>query len=258
MTAALARQPFSCKIALLAAALLSTAGCAGNGGSPFSRSDEQASSFNAQLGANYMRSGNLKRADEKLRKALEQNPDNADAHATFALLSMRLDKPERARDHFDQALDLRPDDPELQNNYGTFLCAQGEYEAGIEQFVKAAENRLYGTPAYAYANAGLCARDAGKPDQARRYLRQALEINPKLSSVLIERSSLEFEQGRPREARKFLERYNEVAAPTAASLWLGVRIERALGNRSAAREYGVQLLRNFRDSREAERFLETR
>ena len=258
MTPAPAHQSFAGKIALLAVALLSVAGCAGNDETPFKRSDEQASSFNAQLGANYMRSGDLERADEKLRKALEQDPRNADAHATYALLSMRLDEPERARDHFETALDLRSDDPDLQNNYGTFLCAQGDYEEGIEQFVQAAENRLYRTPAYAYANAGLCARDAGEPDAARRYFRQALEIDPRLSSVLLERADLELEQGQPGRAKEFHDRYNEVAEPTAASLWLGVRIERALGNPSAARAHGVKLLRNFRDSREAERFLETR
>ena len=219
---------------------------------------EKAAQINAQLGANYLNQGDLQRANEKLQKALRQDSGNADAHATFALLQMRLDKPDKANDHFERALDLDPDNPGLQNNYGTFLCGEGKYEAGIEQFLRAADNQLYGTPEYAYANAGRCARDAGRIDEADEYLRQALEENPRLPSALFDLASLELERGKPRQAQSHLQRYHEIAVPAAQTLWLGVRIERALGNAERARSHGMKLLRGFPDSVEADRFLETR
>lgn len=218
----------------------------------------KAAQLNAQLGANYLQQGNLTQANEKLTKALRQDDENVDAHATFALLQMELGKPDKARHHFRKALDLAPDDPQLHNNYGTFLCNQGDYEDGIGQFLRAAENRLYTTPEYAYANAGMCARDAGRPNDARRYLRKALEIEPRMPSALRELAVLEYDRDRPATARTYLSRYHEAFEPSAQTLLLATRLERRLGNEEQARAFGRKLLRNFPDSAEAERFLEER
>lgn len=234
------------------------AGCASQSEPRYQSSPKEASRVNAQLGANYLQQGQLQRADSKLRKALDQDSENVDAHTAFALLNMQLDKPDKARRHFEKALDLDPDSPQIQNNYGTFLCDENEHEKGIEQFLKAAENRLYDTPAYAWSNAGRCARRADRDDEARGYFRQALELNPRLPSALLESSELALEAGQPDQAAEYFSRYNEVAESGPETLWLGVRIERALGDREAAKEYGVQLLRRFRDSEEAQQFLETR
>jgi len=244
-------------LSLLLAALSLTAGCATTAG-PSEESRKKAAQINANLGANYLRQGSLDLANEKLQKALRQDDENVDAHATYALLQMELGKPAEARRHFREALSLSPDDPELHNNYGTFLCNQEDYEVGIEQFLRAAENRLYNTPEYAYANAGVCAVDAGRPQEARQYLRQALEMEPRLPSALRELAQLEFRSGRTAEARSYLERYHARVKPNADTLLLATRVERRLGNHDRANEYGRKLLRNFPDSEEAQRFLEER
>lgn len=237
--------------------LLLAGGCAATGG-PSEQERRKAAQINARLGANYLRQGSLELANEKLRKALRQDDENVDAHATYALLQMELGKPEVARDHFREALSLAPEDPELHNNYGTFLCNQADHDAGIEHLLRAAEDRLYGTPEFAWANAGACAVDAGRPADARRFLRRALEIEPRLPSALRELAELEFRSGRATEARKYLERYHGIVKPSARSLLLASRVERRLGNTDMAREYGLRLLRNFPDSEAAQRFLEER
>lgn len=242
-------------IVLLLMTVLTTA-CATSGSDRSSM--QKAAQLNAQLGANYLQQGSLELANEKLTKALRQDDDNVDAHATYALLLMELDKPGEARRHFREALDLAPDNPDIHNNFGTFLCEQGDYKQGIEHFLEAAENRLYNTPEYAYANAGACARDAGRTDEARRYLRQALELNPQMPSPLRELTELEFDRGQPESAQAYLERYHETYEPSARTLLLATRIERRLGNQERSREFGRSLLRNFPDSEEAERFLEER
>ncbi len=238
--------------------LLMVAGCASSNEPRYQSSPKKASRVNAELGANYLQAGQLERANAKLEKALAQDSENVDAHTAFALLNMRLGKPQRARRHFETALDLEPDSPQIHNNYGTFLCDEGEHDEGIEQFLKAAENRLYDTPAYAYANAGRCALAADRDDSARGYFRQALELNPRLPTALIESAELALDAGQPDQAADYFSRYSEVAQQGPGTLWLGVRIERALGDREGAKEYGVQLLRRFRDSEEAQKFLDTR
>jgi type IV pilus assembly protein PilF len=79
-----------------------------------------------------------------------------------------------------------------------------------------------------------------------------------LPTALLESSELALEAGRPEQAADYFSRYSEVAEQGPETLWLGVRIERALGDREGEKEYGVQLLRRFRDSEEAQRFLDTR
>ena len=244
---------------VLLAGALALAGCTTTSSDRVSQPQlKKASEINAKLGGEYMQQGQLKTAKEKLDKALKENSDNADAHSTYALLMMRLDRPDEAREHFERALDLDSSNPSLHNNYGTFLCQQGDYDAGIKQFLSAAKNKLYETPAYAYSNAGQCARDAGRPDEARKYLRQALAHDHRMASALYAMARLEMDQGHPEAAARYIKRFHKVATPVAQSLWLGVRIERALGDQSAARDYGRKLVRNFPDSDEAEQFLESR
>jgi type IV pilus assembly protein PilF len=45
------------------------------------------------------------------------------------------------------------------------------------------------------------------------------------------------------------------AAFNAEALWLALRIERALGDKDAEASYGMQLRRNFPNSREAQALL---
>lgn len=244
---------------LWGAALLVLAGCTGPQQGPFdTASGERASQINTRLGASYLSAGDLQQAEDKLSRAIEQDSRNADAHSAYALLQMRLDRTDRARRHFRRAMSLDPDNPQLQNNYGTFLCEQGDHDAAIAQFVTAAENRLYPTPEFAWANAGTCARDAGRPDEARRYLRRAIEANPRTASALFDMAELEYEADRFDRAMDYLERHHGVAAPSAHSLWLGIRIERSRGDTAAADNLGRRLVRNFPDSDEADRFISTR
>jgi type IV pilus assembly protein PilF len=55
-----------------------------------------------------------------------------------------------------------------------------------------------------------------------------------------------------------LQRYLEVGAHTAQSLWLGIRIERELGDRDALASYSLQLEKSYPDSEEARLLLESK
>ena len=245
---------------LLLVCLLGVAACAPQDrGGPFdTASQEEASAINARLGASYLQSGELQQAHDKLNRALEQDPDNADAHAAYGILQARLDDPETAEEHFERALRLDPDNPQIKNNFATMLCEQGDYDRAIDLFLEAADDRLYETPAFALANAGTCARDAGRPDEAREHFLGALDEDPGFHRPRLELAELAYEAERPDQATEHLERYHERARQSARSLWLGVQIERMRGDRDAAEDYGRSLVRHFPDSDEAEAFLESR
>lgn len=150
-----------------------------------SKRNSQASFFNAKLGAAYLQQNRLLLANEKLQKALVQAPDNAQAHHYYALLNQKLKQQRLADLHFKYALSLDGKNPELHNNYGTFLCEQKKYALAEKEFITAWQNPFYKTPEFAYTNAGICMLGAGNRQKARNYLDQALEIKPNFTTALL-------------------------------------------------------------------------
>ncbi len=210
-----------------------------------------------QLGIGYLREGKLEQAYNRLERALDADPNYSTAHNAMGLLQERLKNPRRAEEHYRRAVSINPADSSAQNNYGGFLCRQERYEEGEARFIKVTENPLYKSPEIAYTNAGLCMRRAGNNEKAERYLRSALQINPKIPQALFAMSELSYENAQHLTARAYLQRYLEVARHTPQSLWLGVRVERELGDKNTASSYALLLKSNYPDSRETQLLLES-
>ncbi len=242
-----------CVPAGLLAGVLLTA-CAAN---PFSESQEQeglkarAARINVELASEYIRQGQYEVALDKLKKALYDDPELASARHVIAFLYERLGEVDLARRHYREAIALDPLDPNIRNTYGAFLCNQGENDAASREFDAALKNPLYKTPEVAYTNAAVCVLGAGREVEAEAHLKHALQANPRYPDALYQQSAVSLRRGEALRARAYLQRYEEITAPSAASLALGVRIERALGNTAEARRYADALKNGFSDSDEA-------
>jgi type IV pilus assembly protein PilF len=101
------------------------------------------------------------------------------------------------------------------------------------------------------ANAGQCAERKGDLALAEASLQKSLKLQPDNPNTLLKLAGLRFRQGQLLEAQRLLGRHAELAQPTAESLWLGVRVERKLGDRAQEAAYGLQLRKRFPDSNEA-------
>lgn len=229
--------------ALLAAVLLSA--CVSTGGQP-AMDHREAARANTELGAGYIRRGLDEAARDKLERALEQDPRYAPAHATYALLMARMGEDASADSHFRDALKLAPEDPDIRNNYGAFLCARGRVDAAVEQFQRAAEVPGYVGRVTALNNAGLCLRDRA-PQQAETFLRRALSLNAQNPTTLEQLAWVRYRQGEYLSARAFLERYQRVEDASAEALWLAAQVEEALGASDAAARYRQQLAAQYPD-----------
>ena len=214
--------------------------------------------INTELGAQYMQNHEFQIAMDKLTKAVEIDPRYVDAHATLGLLYSALGQHDKAEASFTQALHLDPKNSAALNNYGQFLCQRGRHEEGEKLFLQAVENPLYRNVDSAYNNAGVCALAANKLDQADTYFRKALEINSQLAPALLNMADLNLQQQHALQARAYLRRYSALAQSSAKSLWLGVQIERALGNRDDEASYSLQLEKSFPDSAQTKQMLETK
>ncbi len=232
-------------------------GCVPSRSVPEPRSLEDAAQYNTQLGFNYLRSGNLPEAKVKIERALEQNPRYAMAHVAAGLLYDQLGEAKKADGHFSRAVALEGDNPEILNNYAVFLCRNNQPEKGQRYFLKAATNPLYRTPEAAYFNAGTCARSGGNLQQAEQHFRRALDIRPDFPGPLLQMADIEYRSERFLSARAFLERFLAAASANPDSLWLGVRIERALGNAALADQYAERLKREYPMSVQTRELLES-
>lgn len=211
----------------------------------------EAARANVRLAVAYMQRGNYEAAMEKLERALEQDPKSSEAETTLGVLYETLGNREEAGLHYRKAVQLAPEEPNVHNNYGTWLCQDGRMKQAEKQFMEAINSPFYGTPEVAYTNAGSCAMRDDQVAKAEQYFRRALEANARYPDALFQMASLKYQQGDYMRARAFMQRYLGVALASAESLEMAIRIERALGDDSSAREYISALRADFPDSPQA-------
>jgi len=247
-------------ITALTAALAMLVGCATqstNNNKPV-QDPTRVADVNTKLAIAYMRDGDNEQAVKKLEKAIETDPTYAAAYSTLGLLYNRVGEFEKADANFREAIRLEPDNSAFLNNYGQVLCQNGQHDKGQEMFTRAGANPLYRSPEIALNNAGICAMTAGDLNGAEGYFRDALQLNPRIPQALLRMSMISYELERYLPARAYLQRYLEIGSHTAQSLWLGIRIERELGDNDALASYSLQLEKSYPDSNETRLLLESK
>jgi Tfp pilus assembly protein PilF len=170
------------------------------------RVDPEASEKRYLLGADYFTKGHVGPALEELLKAVELNPNNADAHNLLGLVFLRrgaegeelamrnqclsgeaarLEKQEtdvqfqKAQSELEKAVSLRPDFSEARNNLAVVMIHFGRYDEAVQLEEKALSNIVYRDPYAAQGNLGQAYLEKHDFVRAARALRQALFEQPK-------------------------------------------------------------------------------
>jgi type IV pilus assembly protein PilF len=169
-----------------------------------------ASGYNIQLGLGYLKQGNIPRSKRKLLLALEQAPNSAEANAAMGYFLEKTSDVEHAKSYYQKAMIVAPGKGAQLNNYGAFLCRQGEYKEAEGYFLKAVADIQYEHTAGAYENAGLCALEVPDEAKAITYFNQALAQDPSSIQSLQELVKLHMKQGRYAEALAQLQKYPEI------------------------------------------------
>lgn len=226
--------------------------CASLGGYDQSSNNPQAADLNIKLGLSYLQQKKYDLANKKLSRALGQAPDSGQANWAFALLQEQLGELDVARVHYEKALSTEPDSSEIKNNFGAFLCKQGDPERAFSLFNAAAANKLYNTPESALTNAGICAMKQQDSIKAENYLRQALNSNKQYSSALFHMATLTYQDGRYLASRGYRQRLESLLINEDPKvLGLCVRTEQRLNNAVDAARCARQLKLEFPSSPEA-------
>lgn len=217
---------------------------------------KNAAQVNAELGQQYLQRNELEIAKTKLEKALQQDKKNALAQVTYGTLLQRTGDMKGAEKYFRRAIKLEPENAEHYNKYGVYLCEARDYERAEQQFITAAENPYYKTPEFALDNAGICMLDGNNLVGAEKYLRSALNTNPKFPGSWLHMAQLLHRKQRLTESSAYLSGFRERnGRDTAESLLLSINVNRDLGKTAEAKRAADKLLSDFPRSREAGEYL---
>lgn len=219
-------------------------------GQPVGAKNTESARIHSELGSGYLERKYYEIALEEFNEALKFDADYAQAYNGLGMVYSTLRQDDKADANFKKSLQLDPTKSEAQNNYGTFLCSRGRYDESIPHFLEAVKNPLYPTPQFAYMNAGLCTLRKNDTTNAEAYLRKALQIDPLLHAAAYQMSLIEFNRAKFESARSYL-RNAVVAYRTPEVLWLGILIERKLGDRNAEASYALELRQNYPDTEQA-------
>jgi len=200
-----------------------------------------------EIAAGFYERGQMDVAIQELNQAVKLDPKNAKIYNVYGLVYATLGEEAKAQTNFLAALDLAPNDSEIRQNWGWYLCTHGRPRESIPEFEQAFRNPLYKTPDIALTNAGKCSVEIGDNARAEDYYKRALAINPNNISAAL----LQYRASKFAEARALIRRVNQQPNPAPDALYLGMCVERKLGDRASEDSYVSQLKNRYPESAEA-------
>lgn len=203
-----------------------------------------------ELASNYFEAGQTAVALDEVRQALAIDSSSADAYNLRGLIYLRLNDHTQAEDSFRRALGLRPQDASIMHNHAWLLCQQARYAEADKQFERALAEPTYAARSKTLMAQGLCQDRAGLQAQAELTLLKAYELDARNPIVAYNLSRLLIQRGEHQRAQFYIRRLNNSEWANAESLWLGIKVERALGDRVAVEQLASKLGQRFPESRE--------
>lgn len=203
-----------------------------------------------ELAANYFDAGQDKVALEEVQQAIALDPQSADAFNLRALVHMRLGNFAEADASFRRARNLRPADPDTAHNHAWLLCQNRRYAEAQSLFAEALDKPNYRAKAKTWMARGVCWADEGRLPEAEKALFKAYEFDTANPVIAYQLALALYRLQDYSRAQFYIRRVNNGEFSNAESLFLGIRVESALGNTVSVQQLASQLKKRFPDSRE--------
>ena len=141
----------------------------------------------------YRKKGHLGKSEKAAQKALELDPQYADALNQLGQLALDRNESGLALMYLQQAIQIKPEHLEAQNNLGVVFHTQGREDDAIKAFEKALS--IDPNSAEAHNNLGSVYLTKGVYDQAEDAFNRAVRIKPDYLQGLINLGTVDFHQG---------------------------------------------------------------
>ncbi len=217
----------------------------------------EGAEIHTQLALMYFNLGERQTALEELMVALAFDKNYPNAYAVRGVIHSSLGQDDKAETDFNRAISLSPNSPEINDQYGAFLCKINKTDAAFRHFKVALEDPLYRTPGSVHYNAGICSLKVSKTDQAMDYFLKTVTMGSPYSEMAnVRLADLLYHQNNLGESRIYLEEaMRQMEPPSAEALWLGIRLERREGQKTAENSYAARLRKNYPSSEEYKKYL---
>lgn len=213
---------------------------------------ESRASVRTRLASEYYKIGQYTVAVSEAKKALDADSKYVLAYNVMALSYWALKDTATAEKFFKEALNIAPMNPDVNHNYANFLCGNGQVAQAQAHFHTALSDPLYPTPEQTMMAAANCAIANSNFALATEWYQKILVLRPNHLQAKYQLSSLMLQSGDlPESKRLFIELYKTIKPAPSELLWLGVRIEHAIGNKAAEQRYATELIALYPDSVEA-------
>ena len=111
--------------------------------------------IHTERASEYYRLGRIPVALEAAKEAVAALPTHAPAYNMLGIVYNELRQDDQAREAYETALRLAPNDSETLNNYGWFLCQHQNPRQAMQYFETALKNPVYASPERALYNMGF-------------------------------------------------------------------------------------------------------
>jgi type IV pilus assembly protein PilF len=235
-------------------------GCAGTRGATAPQAELPTSSdqtdaqkraqIRLQLAIGYFEQKQFPVALDEIKLALVADPNFVDAYSVRALIYMEMGETRLADENFQTAMRLSPNNPDLNNNYGWYLCQNDKPGQSIAYFDAALKNRSYQSPVKALNNAGTCSLKLRDLAAAEKYLTQAFQLDPGNPATSVNLAKVYYQKGDYVRARFYVGRATKADGVSADTLWLAIRVEHKLADKAVEASLATQLRRRHPNSAE--------
>jgi type IV pilus assembly protein PilF len=205
-----------------------------------------------ELATGYLEQGKATIALDEIKQALVTDPNFSDAYNVRGLVYMRLNDMALAEDSFRRAMALNPRDANVLHNFGWLMCEQARYPEAVQAFSQAIANPNYGGRAKTWMTQGICQIRAGQRTEAEFSLTKSFELDAGNPVTAYNLALLLFQRGDNSRAQFYIRRLNNSQLANAETLWLGIKVERRVGDRVAAQQLAGQLRNRYPKSREVD------
>jgi type IV pilus assembly protein PilF len=201
-----------------------------------------------ELASGYLEQSKLDVALGEVNQALAIDPRYSGALVVRGLVYFRMGDMPAAEQSFQRALAMNSADTDALHNMGLLRCQQRNYRDSQLYFQRALAIPQHRDAVKTWLSMGVCQLRAGSTNEAQASLMHAFELDPGHPIALYNLGKLQYDRKDYIRAKFYIGRLNAQDAANSESLYLGVLIERKLGNQDMARQAYEQLRTRFPNS----------
>lgn len=205
----------------------------------------------------YLQQGDMKNAHLKLNRAHEINPDDPNLNNALALFYTVEGDPKLVEEHYRKAIDADPGFSQARNNYASFLYGRRRFKDAVEQLEAVAKDYRYNKRSQSFESMGLCYLELGRTGEAKKAFARAIQLNHHQVTSWQKLAEIAFSEKNYQQTQEYLSKLEKISQPTSAQIWLGIQLQRILGDKDKLSSLELALKNLFPASKEYLAYKET-